>query len=140
MSLLVRHAGHEHQAWLIAHDDTVSDEWIRQCIDMRYYLVAESDQQPLGFLRFSWFWGKIPYIDMIYVDSAHRRSGIGKELLNSFQSHPAVREARCLMTSCESGEDEPLNWHRRNGFEVVGDIDIPTFQAAREIFLVKCLA
>ena len=140
MSLLVRHASHEHQGWLVAYDDTVSNEGIQHCIDLRYYLVAERDQQPLGFLRFSWFWGKIPYMDMIYVEPAHRRSGIGKELLSSFQNRTAVRKARCLMTSCEAGEDAPLHWHKRNGFEVVGDIAIPTFQTAREIFLIKRLA
>jgi L-amino acid N-acyltransferase YncA len=139
MSLLVRHAVQEDQSWLIAYDDTVSHEWIQHCIDLRYYLVAERDQQPLGFLRFSWFWGKIPYIDMIYVERSHRRSGIGKQLLSTLQNHPPVRKASCLMTSCEAGEDEPLHWHKCNGFEVVGDIAIPTFQTAREIFLLKRL-
>jgi len=128
-----------HRQWLVANDRWVDERWIVRCVELGEYLIAERDGQPAGFLRWSWFWGKIPYIDMIHVDPSERRAGAGSLLLDYFERRASSRGARIVMTSCESDEHEPLAWHLKNGFRETGEIAIPTIQASREIFLVKLL-
>ncbi|MEM1133774.1 MAG: GNAT family N-acetyltransferase [Pseudomonadota bacterium] len=128
-----------HKAWLISRDESVDKAWVERCIGLGEYLIAERSQEPVGFLRWSRFWGKVPYMDMIHVEPSLRRSGIGTLLLEHLQEIAASHGSKIVMTSCESGEQEPLNWHLKQGFAQTGEIAIPTVQTAREIFLVKHL-
>jgi GNAT superfamily N-acetyltransferase len=128
-----------HRQWLVANDRWVDERWILRCIELGEYLIAERGGQPSGFLRWSWFWGKIPYIDMIHVDPSQRRTGIGSLLLSDFERCASSYGTRIVMTSCESDEHEPLSWHLKNGFRRTGEITIPTIQSSSEIFLVKLL-
>lgn len=83
-------------------------------------LVAERESEPVGFLRFSRFWGAIPYLEMIQVLSAHRRAGIGRALFEAWEKAVRQEGATRLMTSCVEGESEPRAWHRQNGFVEAG--------------------
>ncbi|MEO1044633.1 MAG: GNAT family N-acetyltransferase [Pseudomonadota bacterium] len=132
-------AEERHKAWLMSRDKWVDESWIGRCIRLGEYLIAERDHEPAGFVRWSWFWGKVPYMDMIRVEPALQRSGIGTLLLGHLQDIAVSQGAQIIMTSCESDEQEPLNWYRKQGFAPTGDIAIPTIQTARETFLVKHL-
>lgn len=132
-------AENRHKTWLIAEDESVDDHWIARCITLGEYLVAERNGQPVGFLRWSWFWGKIPYIDMIRVEPSFQRTGIGTLLLDHLQKSLIRQGVQMLMTSCESGEQEPLDWHLGNGFTKVGEIEFPAVQNSSEVFLAKGL-
>jgi len=133
-------AGPEHLTWLVSHDDTVSSEWVERCVELREYLLLEDDQREIGFLRWSWFWGKIPYMDMIFVAPDLRGAGAGRMLYRNWERAMVERGASVLMTSCEGDEPGPLRWHVKNGFEVVGELQFPGFQESKELFLAKRLA
>ncbi|WOE76529.1 GNAT family N-acetyltransferase [Alterisphingorhabdus coralli] len=128
-----------HKDWLIAHDNTVDQAWVERCIALGEYLIAEREHQPVGFLRWSRFWGKIPYMDMIRVEPSQQRCGIGMLLLGELQNIAVLHGAEIVMTSCETGEQEPLAWHLRQGFARTGEVNFPTVQDASEVFLVKRL-
>ncbi|MEM6909697.1 MAG: GNAT family N-acetyltransferase [Pseudomonadota bacterium] len=128
-----------HKTWLVSQDKSVSEAWIERCIDLGEYLIAQRSHRPVGFVRWSWFWGKVPYIDMIRVEPSEQRSGLGTRLLNHLQELVRAHGATIVMTSCESDEPEPLEWYLKHGFTRTGEIDIPTVQSAREIFLAKRL-
>ncbi len=139
MSNQVCIAGEQHRAWLVSQDTSVSEAWVERCIGLGEYLIAEGDQEPVGFLRWSWFWGKVPYMDMIYVAPSARRAGAGALLLSHFEKVAATHGIKIIMTSCESNEREPFEWHLKQRFEPVGEIEVPTVQTSSETFLVKHL-
>lgn len=139
MSDQVSVAGEQHTAWLLSQDTSVSEAWVERCIGLGEYFIAERYQKPVGFLRWSWFWGKVPYMDMIYVAPSARRIGTGTLLLSHFEKVAATRGIEITMTSCESDEHGPFEWHLKQGFKPVGEIEVPTVQTSREIFLVKRL-
>ncbi|MEJ1117106.1 hypothetical protein V9K92_01265 [Phyllobacterium sp. CCNWLW109] len=62
-----------HKAWLVENDPHVNTTWIDRWIFHSEYIIALGADGPVGFLRYSWFWGKIPYMDMIYVVPEQRR-------------------------------------------------------------------
>lgn len=134
--MIVRRGCSEDLPWLTAHDD-VRDDWIKRCIHYGEYFVAEQNGELIGFLRFSRFWGKIPYMDMIRVLPSYRRKGVGTALFHAWERAMIEEGARHLMTSSEWAEAEPQAWHRRNGFKAAGSIDLRIVQPSPEIFFVK---
>ena len=132
-------AGKQHKAWLVSQDTSVDVEWVERCIGLNEYLIAERNQKPIGFLRWSRFWGKVPYMDMIYVSPWAQGTGAGALLLSHLEKVAGGLGIEIMMTSCESNEREPFEWHLKQGFKPIGEIKVPTVQTSREIFLVKHL-
>ena len=95
--MIVRRGRSEDRPWLIEHDDA-SEAWISRCVQHGEYFVAEKDGELVGFLRFSRFWGKIPYMDMIRVLPSRQHAGVGEERdLGSacLSDLPARRDSGC---------------------------------------------
>ncbi|TXI05418.1 MAG: N-acetyltransferase [Rhizobium sp.] len=134
--MIVRRGLSEDISWLLEHDNA-TEGWIGRCIRYGEYFVAERDGALAGFLRFSRFWGTIPYMDMIRVLPSHRRAGVGTALFHAWESAMIEEGAEHLMTSSEWAEAEPQAWHRRNGFKAAGSIDLRIVQPSPEIFFVK---
>lgn len=136
----VARASHVDIEWLVRHDAQVSEDWVRRCVAHGEYFVAREADDYRGFLRFSRFWGRIPYMEMIRVLPAYQRSGVGTALFLAWQEAMRGEGATLLMTSSEGDEPEPQVWHRRNGFSDAGAIELPGIQRAAEVFLVKTIA
>lgn len=134
--MIVRRGRSEDLSWLVDHDD-VDEDWIKRCIGYGEYFVVEQDGELIGFLRFSRFWGNIPYMDMIRVLPTHRHAGVGTALFLAWESAMIDEGAEHLMTSSEWAEAEPQAWHRRNGFKAAGSIDLRIIQPSPEIFFLK---
>ena len=135
----VRHANDGDAVWLAGHDRHVDVDWMARCIGHREYLVCERDDVRVGFLRYSRFWGVIPYMDMVLVLEGHRCAGAGTALFSRWEALMREGGAKILMTSSTSGEEEPLAWHRRNGFERSGRLTFGRHDPSPEDFLVKDL-
>lgn len=126
--------------WLKANDSHVDAAWVQRCINMKEYYIARLDDKQRGFLRFSFFWGTIPYMDMIGVDEDVRRSSLGTGMFNRWEKDMRKKGAKILMTSAMSNEPEPQAWHRRNGFKESGQVTFGSLQTTPEVFFVKELS
>ncbi|MBR2692270.1 MAG: GNAT family N-acetyltransferase [Aquamicrobium sp.] len=133
------HAENCHLDWLLAHDRHAPEQWIRRCLSLGEYIIAELEGEPAGLLRFSWFWGTIPFMDLIMVLPDRRRSGIGTALFRHWEAAMRDAGATLLMTSSQADEAEPQAWHRRNGFRDAGSVSFGHLQPVAEVFLVKDL-
>lgn len=133
-------ANSTHNEWLIEHDPHVDASWINRCIFHGEYIIALCGDSPVGFLRYSWFWGKIPYMDMVYVAPEQRGSGIGRKMLRHWEMLMLAKGADVLMTSSVADELEPQAWHRSNGFHEQGRISFGSFQPQSEVFFIKDLS
>lgn len=125
--------------WLIEQDEHVSADWTVRCVALKEYFVAVEGDVRRGFLRFSRFWGRIPYLEMIQVDPAWRGVGIGYGLLQAWEEAMRAEGASLLMTSAMSDEPDPQAWHRMNGYERSGELTFGALQATPEVFFVKTL-
>jgi GNAT superfamily N-acetyltransferase len=135
----VREAAPRDTTWLLEVDHHVDAAWVQRCIRSGEYLIAEAGDAPCGFMRFSWFWGTVPFMDLIWVAPAHRRAGAGTLLFQAWEKAMRGRGAEVLMTSSMSDELEPQEWHRRNGFVASGQLTFGQAQAMPEVFFVKNL-
>lgn len=137
MTLDVRPAVRGDLAWLIDHDKHISPEWMAHCVDHAECWVAEADGRLIGWLRYSWFWRAIPYMERIRVLEDRRRSGVGSALFRAWEAAMRARGATLLMTSSTGYEEEPQTWHRRNGFVESGRLTFGKLEPEPEVFLVK---
>jgi GNAT superfamily N-acetyltransferase len=125
--------------WLSAVDSHVPSAWIQRCINHDEYLIAEVADAPVGFIRFSRFWGTIPFMDLIWVAPDHRSKGVGTRLVEKWEATMRRQGAKVLMTSSMVDEPEPQAWHQRNGFQPSGALTFGSAQATPEVFFVKSL-
>ncbi|MBY5318127.1 GNAT family N-acetyltransferase [Rhizobium leguminosarum] len=126
--------------WLVRADASAGEAWVSRCVALGEYLVAREAGEIVGFLRFSRFWGRVPYMEMIRVLPGHRRSGVGTALFLAWEDAMRDDGARLLMTSSECDESRPQDWHRRNGFSETGAIELPGLQSVPEVFFIKQIA
>lgn len=123
--------------WLVREDANAGKAWISRCVALGEYLVAKEAGEIVGFLRFSRFWGRVPYMEMIRIQTASRRSGVGTALFLAWEQAMRAEGARMLMTSSECDESRPQDWHRRNGFIETDAIELPGLQSVPEVFFIK---
>ncbi|MBY3038016.1 GNAT family N-acetyltransferase [Rhizobium laguerreae] len=136
----VASAGRADMDWLVREDASAGEAWVSRCVALGEYLVAREADEIVGFLRFSRFWGRVPYMEMIRVLPGHRQSGVGTALFLAWEKAMRDDGARMLMTSSECDESRPQHWHRRNGFSETGAIELPGLQAVPEVFFIKQIA
>jgi predicted N-acetyltransferase YhbS len=139
MRLDVRLATSADADWLVEQDQNVSADWARRCVASDEYLVASLGGEPVGYLRFSWFWRAVPYMERVHVLEAYQRSGVGTALVGLWETNMRAQGAALLMTSSMSDEPEPQAWHRRNGFVDSGALTFGKAQPTPEVFFVKDL-
>jgi ribosomal protein S18 acetylase RimI-like enzyme len=132
-------AGAVDVPWLLRADQHVPESWVRRCVSLDEYLMARMGGETVGFLRYSMFWGQVPFMDMIHVDAGHRRRGLGSAMFHAWQEQMRSRGASVLMTSSMEDEPEPQAWHRRNGFEPSGALTFGPVQQTPELFFIKSL-
>jgi len=125
--------------WLQEHDKHVNAEWISRCLHHGEYILAADEQNRKGFLRFSMFWGNIPYMDLIWVLKNYRQHGVGSGLFSFWEKEMKKRGTKTLMTSSMMDEPEPQVWHKRNGFKECGQLTFGQEQPTPEVFFVKDL-
>ncbi len=135
----IRYGQESDFGWLQEHDKDVNPEWINRCLHLGEYIIAVDGQDRKGLLRFSMFWGTIPYMDLIWVLKAYRQHGIGSGLFHFWEREMKKRGAKTLMTSSMMNEPEPQVWHERNGFTKCGQLTFGQQQQTLEVFFVKDL-
>ena len=71
---------------LIAHSKNERREFIRRAITAGECFVAAADEKVIGYGVLNYTFFNHGNIDMLYIDSAHRRSGAGAALLEHLES------------------------------------------------------
>lgn len=135
----IRYAKETDKEWLLKKDHNVPLSWVDRCLSHQEYLIAEDLNQAVGYLRFSYFWGHIPYMDMIRIDTACQKQGIGTKLFQFWENEMRTKKATVLMTSSVKKELAPQKWHKKNGFEICGEMHFGNFDPSIEVFMIKNL-
>ena len=78
-----------------------------QC-QLRHDYVEGCETSPVGFL------------EGIYVDDAHRRSGVAQSLLSACEHWASEQGCTEFASDCEIDNHTSLAWHLKNGFSEMG--------------------
>lgn len=99
--------------------------------------VLMCDNEPVGLLRWNLFWDEIPFMNMLYIASGHRRKGFGKMLVDYFEKDVKARGFRRVLTSTQADEDAQ-HFYRKLGYRDAGGFVLEAGDPM-EIMLTKLL-
>jgi len=104
-------------------DRFIQNEYLIWKLNNNEILLAEQENQIVGYLRLEYLWTKTPYIGLIIVLDQYRRQGVGKLLLNELSVYLKNKGHDKLYSSSQVNESDPQNWHRHMGFKETGIIN-----------------
>lgn len=123
------------------HSKYIDPKKIEQKVVANEIIIALDDVQPIGLVKFSYFWATRPYMDLIWIKEAYRNKGIGKQLLSFLEDYLVSQGYLYLMTSSEKDELAPQKWHTSQGFIPCGELTSLNLPMANvpEVFFYKKL-
>jgi ribosomal protein S18 acetylase RimI-like enzyme len=99
-----------------------SSVWKRK-IEAHEILVAESDGQIVGSLRFEFIWTTVSFVSYIVVDERHRGKGFSRQMLDFLISELRGRGAPALLSSAQTDDPVAQSWREHLGFKRNGLIE-----------------
>ena len=129
----------EEQDWdqLIYADWFPDHEKLHEKISRHEIIVCDESGQITGLLRYSWFWGYLPFIDLIWVEEGFRRQGRASLLLARLEEETKEKNHKMIFTSTQSNEDGQ-SFFRKAGFIDSGGFVIRG--APFELIMIKYLS
>jgi GNAT superfamily N-acetyltransferase len=106
-------------------------------VSCREVLIARMDGDPVGGLRFNYFWDAIPFMNMLFVLAPHRGQGIGTRLVSFWEAEMLGRGYDQVLTSTQADETAQ-HFYRQLGYVDVGRLLLPS-AASEELLLHKML-
>lgn len=124
MNVLVETAVATHLVQLTTLDRHLTSDQLAQKIERAELLVALQGDSVIGWLRFSFFWDLIPFMNMLGVREAYRKQGIGTRLVQTWEAQMQEQGCDQVLTSTQSDEDAQF-FHRKMGYQDCGALLLP---------------
>ena len=96
--------------------------------------VHQRTQPPGPALRWGLFWDEVPFMNMLHVDEERRRQGIGRLLVDAWESRCRETGHPRVLTSTLSNESAQ-HFYRKLGYQDAGCLRLP--DEALEILFAK---
>jgi GNAT superfamily N-acetyltransferase len=88
---------------------------------LHHAVVAETGGEPAGFAAVEFVpWNRRVIVRHLYVAPAHRRKGIGAELLGGAERFARSAGARCLWLETQNVNFPAIRFYLRSGFRLCG--------------------
>lgn len=120
---------------LAMQDTHIPQERLRLAIEENRILIIEENEM-IGWLRFSFFWESIPFVEMLFILEPFRNKHYGTDLMHFFEREMDMQGFKELMLSTSS-EESSQHLYLKLGFKTVGGF-FPTNEPY-EIMMVKKL-
>jgi ribosomal protein S18 acetylase RimI-like enzyme len=110
--------------WLKKNEKHISEEKLETKIKNKEIFVVEEDEKMIGWLRYSFFWDNIPFINMLFLIEEHRNKGIGRKLVKYWENFMKQYGYKNVLTSTQSNE-EGQHFYRKIGYTEIGGFKFP---------------
>lgn len=134
--IAIRFATAGDMPWLKQNDKAISSAILEKKIFDKEILVATADSTKAAWLRFSFFWDTLPFVNTIGVDADHRRQKIGTKLLLHWEGMMKAEGFRKVLVATLSSE-RAQHFFRHLEYQDCGSLILP--QAPLEIIMMKKL-
>ncbi len=86
-------------------------------------IIIEKDQDNkiIGWLRYSYFWDNTPFMNMLYINENYRNKGIGKKLVEFWETEMKSKGYELVMTSTLSNE-QAQHFYRKLRYKDAGSL------------------
>jgi GNAT superfamily N-acetyltransferase len=86
-------------------------------------VVLELSSEVIGLIRYELLWTTVPFMSLIVIEEVHRNKGFSRLLLEFLKQHLREQGKIALLSSSQTDEPVPQNWHRHMGFKSNGIIE-----------------
>lgn len=105
--------------WIVQQDTHVPRERLLRKAAQQELFGVLWEGQPVGWLRYGWFWDEIPFMNMLAVDEDYRGRGLGRRLVEEWEA--AMKNAGCSMVMTSTLSDENAQgFYRHLGYADAG--------------------
>ena len=111
---------------------------VRRAVEAGQVLVVVDGSVVAGYLRWEWFWDRIPLCVFVRVRPSHQRLGVGRALYEGVEADLRSRGCEFWISSTEEANERSLRFHRALGFRLIGALS-DLGQESREVFMRKDL-
>jgi len=132
---MIRIANDADSEFLFKHDRHISKERMKHRIQEGRIFIYHADDSPMGWLRYSYMLGIIPFMEMLFILENHRGKGFGHRLLKKWESEMFQLGTDFVLTSTQA-DQEAQHFYRKMGYKDCGALFLPT-QLPAELFLLK---
>ena len=118
----IEYASEVDYQYIIDNDKHISKELIQTKIKAKeIIIVRDVDNKNIGWLRYSYFWDNTPFMNMLYLNANYRYKGLGKELVEFWESEMKYKGYDLVMTSTLSNE-QAQHFYRKLGYKDSGSL------------------
>ena len=133
--MAIRIADQADLKFLLENDRQLSPNRLEHKLcDGLIYLACDGPS-PVGWLRFSYLWDIIPFMNLLHVLETSRGKGFGRGIVEKWESDMFHSGADFVLTSTQADENAQ-HFYRKLGYQDCGAIFVPN-QVAAEVFLKK---
>ena len=120
---MIRYATENDFDTLVSLDHHISPTELKNALESQKIIVAD-DGGLAGWLRYSLFWGNIPFMNMLYMLDGKRGQGQGSKLVEHWESEMKRMGYEAVLTSTLSSERAQF-FYRKHGYVDCGSILLP---------------
>jgi GNAT superfamily N-acetyltransferase len=133
--LEITYATQKNFQWLKKRDCHITESMLKKKISDGRILIAQLNNEIIGWLRFGFFWDIIPFMNFLFIEDGYRRKGIGKKIVRFWEKEMKKNKHKFVMTSTQADE-EGQYFYRKIGYHDIGAL-FELNDVAAEIFLIK---
>ncbi len=90
--------------YLKSADRHINSKVLESKLNNEEIIIIENDSERIGWLRFNKFWDEIPFMNLLMIHENYRNQGLGKEVVEFWESEMRKRGHDTVMTSTLSDE------------------------------------
>jgi GNAT superfamily N-acetyltransferase len=110
--------------FLSAQDPHILGAVLRRKIAAREVLVAVAGDEPIGYLRWGWFWDAVPFMNLLFVLEAWRGKRVATQLIAHWEGLMQAAGAAFVLTSTLADETAQ-HLYRKCGYRDIGGFVLP---------------
>lgn len=119
------YAKEEHLIWLQKHEQHIRIEQLRHKIQIQQILLILLEKEPVGWLRFGFFWDEIPFMNLLFILPEYRKRKWGTHLVQFWESEMWKQAYKMVMTSTQADETAQ-HFYRKLGYVDTGSLCLAT--------------
>ncbi|EQB3099964.1 GNAT family N-acetyltransferase [Clostridium botulinum] len=108
--------------FILDNDRHVSKQLIKNKLKEKEIIIEkDQDNKIIGWLRYSYFWDNTPFMNMLYINENYRNKGIGKKLVQFWETEMKSKGYELVMTSTLSNE-QAQHFYRKLRYKDAGSL------------------
>ncbi|MBO4422151.1 MAG: GNAT family N-acetyltransferase [Clostridia bacterium] len=120
----IRYAKSKDIGFISEYDDDISEEVLKNAINLKRLILAFEDGRFIGWLRYNLFWDNIPFMNLLYILDGERGKGYGSQLVSFWEKEMSDKGFDFVLTSTQSNEEGQF-FYRKLGYTDRGSLLLP---------------